>query len=353
MTVREHLTGLEDSSEQPRETVDATVSAVEPLDRNRTDELRRAVATALEESGRGDWVDRLEDEPPEVDWGRVEELLDRDPDAVDEGVPLDLFRTLHERFVRPYPSLLRIAFDLESPISFAAGQYVSIRFHDVPRVYSVASSPGAEDLELCVRLVPGGRLTPEVFQHLEPGDEVTVRGPFGEFALESPSEPDVAFLATGTGVAPLRSMIDYLFEEGLDRVAGERRDVWLFLGAGWEDDLAYRERFRTLDDEHEDFHFVPTLSRENYLTDWAGETAYVQQTFLKYVDESAVDTAGLGDLDLMEYVESDPALDVDAGIDPEGVEVYACGINAMVYSLLDVLEGVGVPEERVDAEGYG
>jgi CDP-4-dehydro-6-deoxyglucose reductase len=351
MTVREHLTGLEDSSEQARETVNARVSAVDPLDHNRTDELHRAVATVLEGYERGDWVDRPEDDPPEVDWGRVEELLDRDPDAVDDGVPLDLLRTLHARFARPYPSLLRIAFDLESPISFAAGQYVSVRFHDVPRVYSVANSPGAEDLELCVRLVPGGRLTPEIFQHLERGDEVTVRGPFGEFTPQDPSGRDVAFLATGTGVAPLRSMIEYTFETGLDRVDGDRRDVWLFIGAGWEDDLAYRERFRTLDDERENFHFVPTLTREGLLTDWAGETAYVQRTFLKYVDDSTVDAADLGDL--AEYVESDPVLDVDAGIDPGNVEVYACGVNAMVYDLLDTLERVGVPERCVDAEGYG
>jgi CDP-4-dehydro-6-deoxyglucose reductase len=352
MTVREHLTGLEDSSEQARETVNATVSAVEPLDHNRTDEVSHAAATALENCGRATWVDRsTDDEPPDVDWERVEDLLEGGPESVADDVPVDLLRTLHERFVRPYPSLLRIAFALETPLSFAAGQYVSIRFHDVPRVYSVASSPGSERLELCVRLVPGGRLTPELFQHLEPGDEVPIRGPFGEFALENPSESDVAFLATGTGVAPLRSMIDYLFEEGLDRIAGERRDVWMFLGAGWEDDLAYRERFRSLEEEHDNFHFVPTLSREHYLTDWAGETAYVQRTFLKYVDDSTVDTADLGDL--AEYVGSDPVLDVDARVDPENVEVYACGVNAMVYDLLDVLEAVGVPDERVDAEGYG
>ena len=351
MSLRRHLTGTDASSLDLRATVDATVTAVDSLDHNRTDEVRRAVAAVLEGCGRGAWVDRSGDEPPEVDWERVERLLDRDPVSVDGSVPLDALGTLYDRYVRPYPSLLRIELEPAEPVTFAAGQYVSIRFHDVPRVYSVASSPGAERLELCVRLVPGGHLTPELFRHLEPGDEVTVRAPFGEFGLRESSGRDVAFLATGTGVAPLRSMIDYLFEEGLDRVAGERRDVWLFLGAGWEDDLAYRERFRALDAEHDNFHFVLTLSREHYLTDWAGETAYVQRTFLKYVDRSAVDAgAGAG---LAEYLDAEPALDVDARIDPGNVEVYACGVNAMVYSLLDVLTGVGVPEERIDAEGYG
>ena len=351
MSVRNHLTGLDAPSLRGLKTVDATVSAVEPLDHNRTDEVQRAAARALDACDRDDWVERPEDEPPEVDWDRVGELLDRDPEAVDAGIPLDVLGTLRERYVRPYPSLLRISLDTEESIPFAAGQYVSIRFHDIPRVYSVASSPNAEEIELCVRLVPGGRLTPKFFQYLEPGDEVTVRGPFGEFTLEEPSGRDVAMLATGTGVAPLRSMIDYCFETGMDEVDGEQRDVWLFLGAGWEDDLAYRDHFRTLDDEHGNFHFVPTLSREQYLTEWTGETAYVQQTFAKYLDDSLV--AVDEDDAIVPYLDSEVEHDVDARIDPGNVEVYACGVNAMVYSLTDVLERVGVPDDLVDAEGYG
>lgn len=337
---------MEAPSLRARTTVEATVTAVEPLDHNRTDELSRAAATVLADCGRGEWVDRREDEPPEVDWERVGAFLDGDPE-VDADV-LDALGTLYDRYVRPYPSLLRVELEPERPLAFAAGQYVAVRFHDVPRVYSVASPPGADRLELCIRLVPGGRLTPELFGHLEPGDRVTVRGPFGEFTLRDPSGRDVAMLATGTGVAPLRSMIEYTLESGPNRVEGRRRDVWLFLGAGWEDDLPYRERFRALDAEHGNFHFVPTLTREQYLTDWTGETAYVQRAFLKYIDEAA---AGATDDDLAGVAGAAP--DTGPRIDPGNVEVYACGVNAMVNDLLDVLGRVGVPPECVDAEGYG
>ncbi|MFC7082082.1 hypothetical protein [Halorussus caseinilyticus] len=117
-----------------------------------------------------------------------------------------------------------------------------------------------------------------------PGQYVTLRGPNGDFTVRQPSERDVVFRCTGTGVAPFRNTIAYTFEEGRDVYEGTERDFWLFLGTGWEDDVAYREKFERLADGRDNFHFVPTLSREEYLTDWDGETRYVQQTLLKYVE---------------------------------------------------------------------
>lgn len=98
------------------------------------------------------------------------------------------------------------------------------------------------------------------------GDHLSIRGPFGgEFVLQEPSTRDLVFLATGTGVAPLKSMIDYCFEEGLDEYRGTRRDVWLFLGASWVDDLPNYDAFRELSTARDNFHFVPTASRESFL----------------------------------------------------------------------------------------
>ena len=147
-------------------------------------------------------------------------------------------------------------------------------------------------------------------------------------------------------------MIDYAFEEGFDEYDGALRDVWLFLGSSWEDDLPYHRHFRALDEEHDNFHYVPTLSRETLLTDWRGETEYVQRVFPKYLDPDVVNHGDLP-VDVRSSVEEARRYDTTARIDPVSVEVYACGINAMVYEIVSVAERTGVPSRFIRAEGFG
>jgi CDP-4-dehydro-6-deoxyglucose reductase len=159
-------------------------------------------------------------------------------------------------------------------------------------------------------------------------------------------------MATGTGVAPFKSMIDHCFEQGWDTHDGEPRDVWLFLGCGWADDLPHRAAFRQYDREYEHFHFVPSLTREPLVTDWAGETEYIQRVLLSYLEDGALSGVELPP-GLAAYRDADPAPDVDARIDPGNVELYACGITAMVGVLVDAARAVGVPDEAMQYEGFG
>ena len=155
----------------------------------------------------------------------------------------------------------------------------------------------------------------------------------------------------GTKTAPAAPW-RFTFEEGRDEYDGTERDLWLFLGTGWKDDVAYRDELQRLDDERDNFHFVPTLSREEYLSDWEGETAYVQQTLLKYVESEAVEDADLPPA-MARIADESPNYDIESRIDPENAEVYACGTNVMVEGLLSAVENVGVPKEWVESEGYG
>ncbi|MFB6219318.1 MAG: ferredoxin--NADP reductase, partial [Halobacteriaceae archaeon] len=255
------------------------------------------------------------------------------------------------RCERRRPMLVATELRPDEPVDYLAGQYVGIRYRGTSRAYSLSSSPNRERLELCVRRMPGGRLSPRICEDLSVGDEVTVRGPYGDLVLGNRSARDVVFLATGTGVAPFKGMIDYLFEEGLDEYRGTTRDVWLFLGAAWADDLPDREAFREHHRTRTNFHFVPCLSRETALTDWDGETDYVQHAFLKHVDPATV-TAPL-DERLETWLGREPDSGVAARIDPGNAEVYACGINAMVHSLVATAEHVGVPPEHIESEGFG
>lgn len=285
-----------------------------------------------------------------VEWGApLNQYL---PEHHREGAVGYKLRALQERYLRAYPSLIRFTVETDEQLDFVAGQYICVRYRGTTRPYSVANSPTDDTIEFCIRRVPGGRLTSDLVETLSVGDTITLRGPYGDFVMEPPSSRDLVFLATGTGVAPFRSMIDYCLETGRDVFEDRARDIWLFLGVSGEDDLPYRQHFRQLEREIEQFHFVPTLSRERYLSDWRGETAYVQHVLVKYFTEAS---RADGDLpaEFEEYRDDQPTCEIEQRIDPESVEVYACGINAMVYGLVDAVQRLGVPEKHTQFEGFG
>ena len=99
---------------------------------------------------------------------------------------------------------------------------------------------------------------------LAKGDEITFQGPFGSFILRPPLR-DTVFIATGTGIAPYRSMLHWLLA---DPTRHEGRQFWLLFGVRTEQEIYYREEFERLAAEHSTFHFLPTLSRGG--PDWKG-----------------------------------------------------------------------------------
>ncbi|WP_435358977.1 ferredoxin--NADP reductase [Haloarchaeobius sp. DFWS5] len=342
-----HLDQHEVAEELPLVTCPATVTAVRELDDNRTSDVLDALRTELTPHDHADWVESCDDTA--FDW---DELFARVEDSDVPDTILDRFETLRKRFDRPYPSLVTLDVSPAESLSFTPGQYVTIEFNDTPRPYSVASSPNADDLELCIRRVPDGELTSELCVECEPGDDVTVRGPNGHMVLDEVSGRDMVFLSTGTGVAPFKSMIDFTFEEGRDEHDGQPRDVWLFLGSAYLDDTPYYDHWQTLADEHEHFHFVPCLTREHLLGSWDGEDGYVQQTLLKYLDGDAISSGDVPE-DLRPFLDEKLAVTTDARIDPDNVEVYACGVSAMVQTLTEAVTAVGVDEADLQAEGFG
>ncbi len=342
--VREHVSQHDSIADLPLITKTGRVNFVGKMDADRRPEISAAIRRWLDDH------DLLEEYGPLTgpeDWTGIHLKL------ADHGYPVIArhIKTLADRYDRPKPMLIRARFQTETEIDFLAGQYIGLRYDNTSRAYSLANSPTDEELEICVRRVPGGRLSPSLCDQLREGDEVTIRGPYGDLVLQDHSARDMVFLATGTGVAPFKSMIDYVFETGRDEYQDVNRDVWLFLGSAWKDDLPYLDAFRTLQRHHENFHFVPCLSREPFLSDWDGETDYVQHALMKYIDPAAV-TAGLGER-LERWLQKHPQSRIPARIDPSNVEVYACGINAMVYSLVKAVERLGVPESRIESEGFG
>jgi len=203
-------------------------------------------------------------------------------------------------------------------MEFQAGQFIIMHVPAngavVKRAYSIASPPHEpQTIELCVQHVEGG-IASTYFWGLKEGGAVSISGPHGNFLLKEPFDYDPVFMATGTGVAPLRAMIKHLFRRNV------ARDVWLLFGTRYEHALLYDSEFRSLAGMRHNFHYVPTVSRPK---EWHGEVGHIQQTFQKYVPDFS------------------------------NKEIYLCGWLEVVKAICADLQGFGVPKEKLHYEEWG
>jgi CDP-4-dehydro-6-deoxyglucose reductase len=155
--------------------------------------------------------------------------------------------------------------ELES-FDFLPGQFVTLDLpiHEKPnkrwRSYSIASWPdGSNVFELVIVLAEGGLGTAYLFDQVSVGSELTFRGAQGVFTLPDPLEKDLFLICTGTGIAPFRSMANFLALH--DR---PRKNVHLIFGCRTKEDLLYYDELRELEGRLKGFHYIPTLSREHW-----------------------------------------------------------------------------------------
>lgn len=158
-------------------------------------------------------------------------------------------------------------------IDFKAGQFVSFevmhpKLHrSVTRPYSIVSPPSRRDvITLLLNLVPGGPGSTYLFS-LRTGDETRFKGPAGAFYVRDDPARDLLFVATGTGIAPIRSMIEDRLERGF------ARRIALYWGLRSERDVYYQEELDVLARRHPNFSYVLTLSRPQ--GQWTGPVGRV------------------------------------------------------------------------------
>jgi ferredoxin-NADP reductase len=191
------------------------------------------------------------------------------------------FKTLDARVLRSV-SLSEFTRHIELEVSgvtrfaFVPGQWLSVKANtpdgeEITRAYSIASAPSENGhVAFCLNRVQEGFMS-NYLCNLEEGAKVSFQGPFGDFILRPPLR-DTVFIATGTGIAPFRSMLHWLLAEQ-DR--HQDRQFWLLFGARTEQDIYYHKEFEQLAAKHQNFHFLPTQSRGS--DDWKGLRGYVQQ----------------------------------------------------------------------------
>lgn len=157
---------------------------------------------------------------------------------------------------------------------FAAGQFVSMQTEhegrEITRAYSIASAPARSSVfDVCLNRVQDGFFS-NYLCDLAEGASVKFHGPHGYFTLKNPIR-DSVFIGTGTGIAPLRGMVQHLFA---DPIRHEGHQFWLVFGVRNREDLYYNDEFLQLERENPNFHYIPTLSRPGH--DWTGARGYVQ-----------------------------------------------------------------------------
>ena len=213
---------------------------------------------------------------------------------------------------------LRLKLPEGESVSFKAGQYM--QFHTRPynkvkesvfRAYSIANVPSDnKHIELIIRQVPDGICTTFVHTQLQEGDPVKISGPYGDFYLRGNCS-ELVMIAGGSGLAPIRSIVLDIIEKKLELKMN------FFFGAVTKKDLYYLDFFYDLDKKHDNFRFIPALSKPDPEDNWDGEVGLITEVVDRFI------------------------------ADGEDKEAYLCGSPGMINACLDVLGKKGIPEDKV------
>ena len=215
--------------------------------------------------------------------------------------------------------VVKLQLPANDTLRYHAGQYIEFILRDgARRSYSMANAPhNGPGVELHIRHMPGGKFTDHVFTAMKEKDILRVEGPFGSFYLREDSDRPMILLASGTGFAPIKALIEHMQSRGIQRPAtlywGGRRPADLYMDA-W-----VRERVA----EMPNLKYVPVISNALPEDNWTGRTGFVHQAVMQdYPDLS-------------------------------GHQVYACGAPIVVDSARSEYSArCGLPPEEFYADSF-
>lgn len=217
-------------------------------------------------------------------------------------------------------AILKLQLPAADPFAYHPGQYLEILLRDgVRRAYSMANAPhrlAEKGLELHIRHLPGGKFTDQVFGTLKEKDILRFEGPFGSFYLREDSTKPMIFLASGTGFAPIKALLEYMQLKGITRT------VTLYWGGRRPADLYLDDWVRVKTAEMPQLHYVPVISDPQEQDAWSGRTGFVHRAVLQDIP------------DLSSY------------------QVYACGAPIVVDSARSDYLAAGLPADEFYADSF-
>ncbi|HUH60476.1 MAG TPA: CDP-6-deoxy-delta-3,4-glucoseen reductase [Candidimonas sp.] len=219
--------------------------------------------------------------------------------------------------------VIKLQLPATDPFRFYAGQYLQFILKDGRRrSYSMATPPSENNLvELHIRHTPGGAFTDHVFgsgaTQMKLREILRVEGPFGSFFLRDDSDKPIVLLASGTGFAPIKAMVEQMM------VAGNPRQAVLYWGGRRPADLYMDELAAEWARTYPGFRYVPVISDAHEDDAWTGRTGFVHHAVLQDIP------------------------------DLSGHQVYACGAPAMVeHARKDFIHLAGMLEEDFFADAF-
>jgi CDP-4-dehydro-6-deoxyglucose reductase len=215
--------------------------------------------------------------------------------------------------------VVKLQLPANDTMRYHAGQYVEFILRDgARRSYSMANAPhNGPGVELHIRHMPGGKFTDHVFSAMKEKEILRVEGPFGSFYLREDSEKPMVLLASGTGFAPIKALIEHLQFRGSQRPAtlywGGRRPSDLYMDAWVQERLLEMPQLK----------YVPVISNALPEDNWTGRTGFVH----KAVMEDFPDLSGM--------------------------QVYACGAPIVVDSAREEYVALAkLPAEEFFADSF-
>ena len=181
---------------------------------------------------------------------------------------------------------------------YNSGQYVNLIKGNLKRSYSVANAfKEKASLDFFIKKYENGLMSAYWFEGAKENDLLRMEGPLGSFFIRESNYENIIFLATGTGIAPIKAILENIHASPLDF---KDKQFFVFVGARYKEDLFWEP------DIHRDIKitYIPVLSRQKQ--GWTGERGYVQDAVLRH------------------------------HIDLENVQVYACGSNEMIQAAKEV-----------------
>ncbi len=216
---------------------------------------------------------------------------------------------------------VRLQLPAADVFKYHAGQYVEFMLRDGDRrAYSMGTAPHTQldnpGVELHIRHMPGGKFTDHVFSAMKEKEILRIEGPFGSFYLREDSDKPMVLLASGTGFAPIKAIIEHMQFKGITRPAV------LYWGGRRPADLYMNEWVMAKVAEMPNFTYVPVISDALPEDAWTGRTGFVHNAVLQDIP------------------------------DLSGHQVYACGAPIVIDSAQAAYTKAGLPEDEFYADSF-